>query len=181
MISVAIFGCGAVGSEIVNLLQNQDISPDEFRIHAVLVQNTTKSRNVQNIHLTSDYDWLVNSDGHNIVIDALPGVDRSFDLICRSLAKGYDVITCNKEVMMVRGKDLYLHALNSTGILHLNSIPASAEKTSFDDVDITHNNFLDFSEEELYGFKDAGPRETALYIHRDLKKIIKRIGMQDRE
>ena len=170
-LSLAIYGCGAVGREVVRLIQESDLPSQDFRIESICVKNTYKHTDVENENFTTDIEWLSKSQGHNVVIDMLPGIEPSFSLITRALADGKKVITCNKELVGQKAEELVKLAGTEHEKIYLNSIPASAEPCEYDKVHLTNKNLLDYDMHDLLAFREADGLVTAQYIFKDIVEI----------
>jgi len=171
-LSLAIYGCGAVGREVVRLIQESDLHLQDFRIESICVKNLYKHTDVENENFTTDIEWLSNSEGHNVVVDMLPGIEPSFSLAVRALADGKKVITCNKQMIGEKGAELVKLAGKEHEKLYLNSIPASAEPCKYDDIHLTNKNLLDYDMHDLLAFRGADGLVTAKYIFKDIVEII---------
>ena len=170
-LSLAMYGCGAVGREVVRLIQESDLPLKDFRIESICVTDPSKHSDIQNENITSDMDWLSRSDGHNVVVDMLPGVEPSFSLIVKALSEGKKVITCNKELIGKKGRELVNLAGNEQEKLYLNSIPASATPCEYDSIDLTNKNLLDCDLHDLLSYRGADGVITAEYIFKDIVSI----------
>jgi homoserine dehydrogenase len=171
-VSIGLLGCGAVGSNLVSIIRNSGIDPSEMNIYGIAVKDTSKPRDVGEYHVTDDVEWLINSEGINVIVDALPGIQPSLDLVTKAIKNGKFIITCNKELVQRSGEELSELVKQNRSYLYLNSIPASATPDPLDDVEINQDTLGNFSQGDLYGFKGAGGYETALYIFKDLMKML---------
>lgn len=172
-LSLAIYGCGAVGREVVRLIQESDLKLKDFRIESICVTNPDKHSDIQNENITSDLEWLSNSEGHNVVVDMLPGLEPSFSLVVKALADGKKVITCNKQLIAEKGWELAELAGTEHEKLYLNSIPASVEPCEYDDIHLTNKNILDYDFHDLVSYRGADGLVTANYIFKDIVEIIR--------
>ena len=170
-LSLAIYGCGAVGREVVRLIQDSDLPLKDFRIESICVTDTSKHSDIVNENITSDMEWLSNSDGHNVVVDMLPGIEPSFSLITRALKEGKKVITCNKELIGRKGMELASLAGREHKKLYLNSIPASSEPCAYDKINLTNKNLHEYDLHDLLSYRGADGIVTASYIFKDIVEI----------
>ena len=170
-LSLAIYGCGAVGREVVRLIQESSLPSEDFRIESICVNNIYKHSDIQNENLTTDMEWLSKSQGHNVVVDMLPGVEPSFSLITRALIDGKKVITCNKELINIKGEELVKLAGTEHEKIYLNSIPASQEPCEYDNIELTNRNLLNYDMHDLLSFRGADGLITAQYIFKDIVAI----------
>jgi homoserine dehydrogenase len=172
MLSLAMYGCGLVGSELLRLIERSDLETKNFRVEAVCVTNPTKHTEFSRFHFTDDIDWLMSSDGHNVVVDMLPGVEPSFKIISRALLEGKKVLTCNKELIGVKGKELVDITGTNEEKLYLKSIPASASPCFYDSIDLTNKNLLDYDFHDLFSFRNAGGKTTAEYLFNEIVALV---------
>lgn len=170
-LSLAIYGCGAVGREVVRLIQESDLPTKDFRIESICVTDPTKHSDIHNENVTSDMEWLSQSEGHNVVIDMLPGIEPSFSLITKALSEGKKVITCNKELIGEKGRELAELSGTEHEKLYLNSIPASAEPCEYDDINLTNKNILRYDFHDLLSYRGADGLVTAKYVFKDIVAI----------
>lgn len=171
-VSLALYGHGAVGSELVKMIQGSDLHTKDFRIEAICVSDASKHSSIDGVHITDDADWLMASDGHNIVVDMLPGVDLSLKIIDKALSEGKKVITCNKELVSRKIYQLVDSYGSDNDVLYLNSIPASAEPCEYDSVLLTNRNVLDYDMHDLTSFRGADGVITARYIFNQIVELV---------
>lgn len=188
-ISIALLGFGAVGKEVYKQLQEVSGFMDEFRIHVIQVPDLSnysvaKDDNWYNwlgdesfgtakqVTIGDDTEWLIDSDGHDTVVDCTSYNEASKQLVFDLLAKGHWLITCSKELVSNHWRELVEIAKKSNGSISFNAIPASAEPTEYDGINLTQDNFADYSDGPLYIYRNAGPEETAAVIVKDLIRAI---------
>ena len=171
-LSLAIYGCGAVGREVVKLIQESALVLGDFRIESICVTDPAKHSDIEGENVTSDMEWLSNSDGHNVVVDMLPGIEPSYSLITKALAQGKKVITCNKELIGQKGEELAELAGKEHEMLYLNSIPASAEPCEYDSIHLTNKNITQYDFHDLLSYRGADGLVTARYIFKDIVAIV---------
>ncbi len=125
-IKIAIVGCGVVGSSLIQQLhEKHDRILDEYgfsiRISHVLVRNRDTQRDVpdksilysssdqlgefSDIVTTNSAD-IINSDA-NIVVEVAGGIHDAYDIIKAALASSHSVVTANKELLALKGNELY--------------------------------------------------------------------------
>lgn len=115
-LKVVLLGLGTVGFGVYARLLH---FPEQFTLQGVLVRDCEKYRNsglekrliVNRIESLSDL-------APTVVIDALPGVDPSADLLKTYLAQGIPVISANKALIAAQGSALRRLAEDSGTTLH---------------------------------------------------------------
>lgn len=188
-ISIALLGFGAVGKEVYKQLREVPGFMDEFRIHVIQVPDlydypVAKDDNwynwlgddsfgtPQQVTIGDDAEWLVDSDGHDTIVDCTYYDETSKKLVFDLLSKGHWLITCSKELVNKHWRELIDTAKKSRGSISFNAIPVGKSPTEYDDIDLTHENFAEYADGPLYTFRGAGPEETAAAIVKELVKAI---------
>ena len=90
-----------------------------IEVSCALVRNLDKSRDaIVNSIVVSDnpYDVLDSPD-IDIVVELIGGVQPAYDYIIRALENGKHVVTANKELIAVRGKELFQTAQKSSVVI----------------------------------------------------------------
>ena len=90
-----------------------------IEVSCALVRNLDKSRDaIANSIVVSDnpYDVLDSPD-IDIVVELIGGVQPAYDYIIRALENGKHVVTANKELIAVRGKELFQTAQKSSVVI----------------------------------------------------------------
>jgi len=114
MINIGLLGCGTVGGGVVKLLaQNHDIiamkSGSEIVIKKVLEKDVWKCRQVgisENM-IADDIDDIVNDESIDIVVELIGGLEPAYSYISAAMRKGKHVVTANKDLIAVKGEDLF--------------------------------------------------------------------------
>lgn len=114
MINIGLLGCGTVGSGVVKLLQkNADLvakrTGSEVVIKRVLERDLQKcvDAGVQKEIVTQEFEDILNDDSIDIVVELMGGLDPAFDFIIRAMKSGKHVVSANKDLIAVRGKELF--------------------------------------------------------------------------
>ncbi|HCF70446.1 MAG TPA: homoserine dehydrogenase [Syntrophomonas sp.] len=114
MLNVGLLGCGTVGSGVIKLLQkNAEIvakrTGSEIVIKKVLEKDTGKclEAGVSEEMVAGSYEEILNDESIDIVVELIGGLDPAFDFITRAMNKGKHVVTANKDLIAVRGKELF--------------------------------------------------------------------------
>ncbi|MCI6989551.1 MAG: homoserine dehydrogenase [Campylobacter sp.] len=100
---VAILGVGTVGSEVVNILQeNKDIislrAGEEIIPVVGVVSDINKKRNCD-IALTSDMDEVLKRDDIDVYVELMGGVEYPFKIVSEILKRKKPVVTANKALL----------------------------------------------------------------------------------
>jgi homoserine dehydrogenase len=113
-LTVAVLGCGVVGSQVVRLLGEQatDLAarvgvPVELAGIGVGSLDDPRHVEVDESLLTTDAMALVTSDDIDLVIELIGGIEPSRSLILAALAHGKSVVTANKALLGEDGPRLY--------------------------------------------------------------------------
>jgi len=176
LISANVLGYGAVGSAVVRKIKEQNLS---VFLHAILVREPEKYTETYGVNIGADHEWMFDQEFATIVvIDCLPGIEPSFTYLKKAMDVGTDVITCNKELVQHKGKELAEYAKSKGRHIYFNSIPAAKEPQAINSVNINQENIEDFLDEELYSYKEADGEVTADYIVQDVIRAIKRASPQ---
>lgn len=172
LISANVLGYGAVGSAVVRKIKEQNLS---VFLHAILVREPEKYTETYGVNIGADHEWIFQQDyATTVVIDCLPGIEPSFTYLKKSMDVGTDVITCNKELVQHKGKELSEYAKSKGRTIYFNSIPAAKESGPINQIEINQDNLDDFLQEELYSYKEADGEITADYIVQDVIRSIKK-------
>jgi homoserine dehydrogenase len=101
---VVLLGCGTVGFGVYQRLR---ANTEAFRVLGVLVRNP-KKHEAEGIPLQLLHSKLetLRALKPELVIDALPGLSPSFELVVHYLSEGVDVVTANKAVIAENGTEL---------------------------------------------------------------------------
>lgn len=112
-IGIGLLGFGIVGSGVAKILHShrEDLQHKlgvPVRVKRVLIRDTTKERETElpKEVFTDHLDDLMNDDSIDIIVEVLGGMDDAKIAIERSLKAGKSVITANKDIMAVHGKEL---------------------------------------------------------------------------
>jgi homoserine dehydrogenase len=114
MINIGLLGCGTVGSGVVELLQKNSATiarrtGESIKIKKVLEKDLNKCRALgltENM-FASDINDIVNDPEINIVVELIGGIEPAFNYIIAAMGKGKHVVTANKDLIAVKGKELF--------------------------------------------------------------------------
>ena len=113
IIRVALLGFGTVGTGVYKVLQKQkeDMIPkigSQIEIKKILVRNLEKAAaKVEDpAVLTNNCDEIVNDPEIDIVIELIGGIEPARSYILAAINAGKHVVTANKDLIAVHGKEL---------------------------------------------------------------------------
>lgn len=113
MIRAALLGLGTVGTGVYKVLKSQkeEMIPklgSEIEISKVLVRNLEKAASkVEDPKiLTNNWDDIVNDPEIDIVIELIGGIEPARTYILSALNAGKHVVSANKDLIAVHGKEL---------------------------------------------------------------------------
>jgi homoserine dehydrogenase len=109
-----LLGCGTVGSGVVKLLSanNEAIARktgSEIRIVKVLEKEPEKcyALGLQPEQVTSDFTDILNDESIDIVVELMGGMEPAFRFIIDAMQKGKHIVSANKDLIAVKGKELF--------------------------------------------------------------------------
>lgn len=111
-IKAALLGLGTVGGGVYKLVQRQKEemvkkSGANFEITRILVHNMNKQREgVDASLLTDNWKEIVEDPEISIVIEVMGGIEPAKTMILEALCAGKNVVTANKDLVAVHGKEL---------------------------------------------------------------------------
>ena len=113
VIRAALLGFGTVGTGVYKVLQKQkeEMLPklgSQLEIKKILVRNLEKAAaKVEDpAILTNNWDEIVNDPDIDIVIELIGGIEPARSYILSALNAGKHVVTANKDLIAVHGKEL---------------------------------------------------------------------------
>lgn len=114
MVKVGLLGCGTVGSGVVKLLeQNHEVisrrSGCPIVLKKVLERDAARCMALGlPLNLVADsLDEIVDDPEIDIVVELIGGEEPAFTYISTAMQKGKHVVTANKDLIAVRGKELF--------------------------------------------------------------------------
>lgn len=114
MIKIALLGCGTVGSGVVKLLTaNSEIIAKRTGRNIVIAKVLEKEREkcmslgLDESIMVDDFSEILNDDSIDIVVEVLGGIETPYSFICQAMKKGKHVVTANKDLISIRGKELF--------------------------------------------------------------------------
>jgi homoserine dehydrogenase len=114
VINIGLLGCGTVGGGVVKLLsKNRDTiakkTGSEIIIKKVLEKDRQKCLQIGLAAglITDQLEDIINDDSIDIVVELIGGIEPAFSFITAAMQKGKHVVTANKDLIAVKGKDLF--------------------------------------------------------------------------
>ena len=111
-IKAALLGLGTVGGGVYKLVQRQKEemvkkSGANLEITRILVHNMNKQREgVDASLLTDNWKEIVEDPESSIVIEVMGGIEPAKTMILEALCAGKNVVTANKDLVAVHGREL---------------------------------------------------------------------------
>jgi homoserine dehydrogenase len=113
-LGVGLIGFGTIGTGVVKVLQrNADVIRGRLGVPLRLVRiadlDTTRDRGVDlaGVRFDADASGLIDDPAVDLVIEVIGGYDVSRRLILRALERGKPVVTANKALLALHGKELF--------------------------------------------------------------------------
>jgi homoserine dehydrogenase len=113
-IKIGMLGCGTVGTGVIKtLIKNKNIisakTGVELEISRVLVRDTSKERKLptQTITFTNNVNDILDDPEIAIVIEVMGGITPTREYLLQALNKKKSVVTANKDLMALHGKELF--------------------------------------------------------------------------
>jgi len=114
MINIGLLGCGTVGSGVVKLLKkNEEIitkrTGDTIVIKKVLEKDRDKclSLGIDERMIVQDISEILNDEEIDIIVELIGGIEPAFDFIVQAMQKGKSVVTANKDLIAIKGRELF--------------------------------------------------------------------------
>ncbi|WP_345239151.1 homoserine dehydrogenase [Pontibacillus salipaludis] len=110
-IRIGLLGYGTVGKGVIDIVYShqekiQALLGEPVEVTGVLVQDLKKKREIpSSILVTADFDRLLLQD-IDIVLEAIVGEEPSFTYCKKAIEQGKHVVTANKEMYAIHGKEL---------------------------------------------------------------------------
>lgn len=111
-IKMAIMGAGTVGGGVYKLLQmrkNETMqrAGTDIEISKILVKSISETRkDVDASLLTENFEDIINDDSIQIVVEVMGGIEPARTFIRRCLNAGKSVVSANKDLIAVHGREL---------------------------------------------------------------------------
>ena len=115
--TVGLLGCGIVGTQLVQLIQERAATIAAstgvtLEIGGIAVRSISKDRGLplDDSLFTTDAEAVVNNPDIDVVVEVIGGIEPARSLILTALKSGKPVITANKELLANVGAELYAAA-----------------------------------------------------------------------
>lgn len=107
---VAILGFGVVGSGVAEVLERNADRVEKacgfpVEVARILDIRDFEGHKYQRI-ITKNFEEILGDDSIETVVETMGGVNPAFEFVSRSLAKGKNVVSSNKELVATRGYEL---------------------------------------------------------------------------
>ncbi|MCY9516557.1 homoserine dehydrogenase [Paenibacillus apiarius] len=116
-IKVGLLGLGTVGTGVVRIVEGHqdDLSSQvgsPIRIEKVLVKDLQKARNVAipEEMLTEEAGDIIHNPDIDVVVEVMGGIEPTKQYIMDALEQGKHVVTANKDLMAVHGREIMAKA-----------------------------------------------------------------------
>lgn len=107
--------------------------------------------------LCDDIPWLMQTNGHDVIVDMMSYNEEAKDLVLQQISRGYWGIMCNKEMVKNHWQEILDAAKsakkgtedNGAARLSFNALAVGLEK--YKNIDLNGNNFAQYADDpELY-------------------------------
>lgn len=118
MINIGILGLGTVATGVTETLEKNKKYIEQkigkkINIKKVLVKNINKPRKVNlQDKLTTNPDEVLEDGSIEIIVELIGGEEPAFTFLKKALNNGKHVVTANKELISIRGRELFELAKN---------------------------------------------------------------------
>jgi homoserine dehydrogenase len=107
---IAVIGHGVVGSGVSEILLNSKESFEKKLSQTVQLKYILDIRDFDTLSykdlFIKDFSVIENDDEVDVVVEAMGGLNPAYDFVKRSLLKGKNVVTSNKELVAEKGVEL---------------------------------------------------------------------------
>ncbi len=193
--SICVLGYGSVARVLVKKLKSYDGYNNKFKVHCIHVRDADadKYRELTTIvqseghgdlrvlvdgtentesmtPFSSDLEWLLDSQGHNIVVDCTSYNEDSVKLVFDLIKRGnkFHYMLPSKELVRNHWQELIELVKTNGGRISFNSIVAGDE-SEWSNIYMDQENFHLYAENpDLYSFRNGGPEEVSGAIYKDI-------------
>jgi homoserine dehydrogenase len=116
-IKIGILGCGTVGQGLVKLLADFP----NIQVAKICVRDLNKPRdlNLATEVFTTNPDEVLDDPEIDVVVELMGGIDHTHELLVKAFKNGKNVVSANKDLIAVRGEELFkVAAENDKTILY---------------------------------------------------------------
>jgi homoserine dehydrogenase len=183
-ISICLLGFGKVGKAFYKQIKEVPGFGEDFRVHTVVITDLEKHPEVgfndmeawsindetfntsKQTSIGDDIEWLLESDGHDVLVDTFSFSEESKDLTLKLLSKGYWLYTCNTELAKNHWKDVLDVAEKSNAKVDFNAVACANPAQE----SLTHENWHHFVEvADTFAKGPSDPEDVAASL---LKHIL---------
>ncbi len=119
-INIGLLGLGTVGRGVVKVLQNNSESIEKkvgrkVELKKILVRDLNKDRGIELAAdmLTDRPEDILDNPQIDIVVEVMGGIEPAKNYIIKALQDGKHVVTANKDLIALHGKELFAAANNT--------------------------------------------------------------------
>lgn len=120
MINIGLLGCGTVGGGVVKLLAKNQAAiatktGSEIAIKRVLELDKDKCLRLglPEEVITDRFEDILNDASISIVVELIGGIEPAYSFITAAMAKGKHVVSANKDLIAIKGKELFATAVEN--------------------------------------------------------------------
>jgi len=114
-ITIAMLGCGTVGSGLIKLLAHyhHEKREPEIVLKKILVRNMQRASDISSKHglekhlFTDDVTDIINDPEIQIVVEVMGGVERTKKILLDAITNKKHIVTANKDLLALEGEDLF--------------------------------------------------------------------------
>lgn len=129
-IRIGLLGLGTVGRGVFRILQDNCVGIEHkvgapIKVNKILVRDIERQRGLELPEgvLTTNPDDVLNSPDIDIVVEVMGGINPALEYSLRVLESGKSLVTANKDMVAVHGKELFeAAALNGRDVLFEGSV-----------------------------------------------------------
>ena len=167
MVKVGLAGYGNLGKLIYDLL----MSDENIQVKSVITK-TSKNKESKLIFSTN-IENIINDTDIDLVIEAISDTEIAKELVFRSIKNKKSIITANRELIYLYGKEICKLAKQNKVIVYFNSIIVPDEESKRLDVDsLTSENLHNYANYEIFLFRGGAGELAAKEVYRDVYRHI---------
>ena len=107
---IGIIGIGVVGEELLDILSCEKLKLEKLldeKIDIIKICNRTFKKKYKRYSYTSNYVEILEDKSIDTVIELIGGIDTAFDIAKKTLTLKKNLITANKHLLAIHGKELF--------------------------------------------------------------------------